>query len=73
MSLLTALGFSASFGGKCVEENWRSQDPSAVCLLRAHLGKGEDKTQEDEGKSTMTCHIDPGHPGESFLLLSHLT
>lgn len=44
-----------------------------MCLLWAHLGKGEDKTQEDEGKSTMTCHIDPGHPGESFLLLPHLT
>ena len=40
-----------------------------MCLLWAHLGKDEVKTQEDEDKSTMTRHIDPGRQGESFLLL----
>lgn len=44
-----------------------------MCLLWAHLGKDEVKTQEDEDKSTMTRHIDPGRQGESFLLLCHLT
>lgn len=51
----------------------RIGDPRTLQQCVFTLEKGEVKTQEDEGKSTMTHHIDPGHPGKSFLLLSHLT